>query len=229
MLTGLPPSVHGVFWKTSLSLKRRRVETPTVFSLLRSRGYATAAFFSKAKFSSLQQAGSLDYWQAPGRWFGYWPASGTEQDIEKYLRAEQPDFLFVHLADPDHAGHHSGWMSAQYGEAIRVVDRAIAGVIISAEQAFGAGNFTLIVTADHGGHDRHHGTSAPEDMTIPWIAWGQGVRPGRLTDHVNTVDTASTILWLFGVPEPNNIAGHPVFAAFANPAPPAPRAQMKAK
>ncbi len=96
-------------------------------------------------------------------------------------------------------------------------------VIISAERAFGAGNFTLIVTADHGGHDRDHGTNDPEDMTIPWIAWGQRVRPGSLVHHVNTVDTASTILWLFGVPEPNNIAGHPVFAAFANDLPHLPK------
>ena len=52
-------------------------------------------------------------------------------------------------------------------------------------------------------------------MTIPWIAWGQGVRPGSLDNPpVRTMDTAATVLWLLGVPRPGDWAGEPVTRAF---------------
>ena len=32
--------------------------------------------------------------------------------------------------------------------------------------------YTVIITADHGGHDRMHGTDMAEDMTIPMFFIG---------------------------------------------------------
>ena len=73
------------------------------------------------------------------------------------------------------------------------------------------------LAADHGGHGHDHGSDDPRDVTIPWIAWGQGVTatgemPGA---SIRTVDTASTVLWLLGVAEPTDWQGAPVRAAFA--------------
>jgi arylsulfatase A-like enzyme len=214
MLTGQPPGVHGVLWNTNLALNRRPVTAPNVFGVLRSKGYATAAFFSKAKFGSLQRPGTLDYSQAPGGWFGHWSADRTVRDIEQYLAGQQPHLLFIHFGDTDRAGHGHGWMSARYGEAVQLVDSAIGRLLTIAEGRFGPHNFTLIVTADHGGHDRDHGSKDPRDMTIPWIVWGRGVKPGQLNQAVKTMDTASTVLWLFRVPEATNWAGEPVVEAF---------------
>jgi len=215
MLTGQPPDVHGVSWNTNAGLKKRSVGIPTVFGVLRNEGLVTAAFFSKSKFSSLQRPGSLDYSQAPGGWFGYWPADRTVRDIEQYLGHERPHLLFVHLGDPDHAGHDSGWMSSKYGEAVKRVDASIARLLTIAEKSFGSENFTVIVTADHGGHDRDHGSSDPRDVTIPWIAWGRGVSPAALARPVETVDTASTIVWLLGMKEQEAWAGKAVTEAFS--------------
>jgi predicted AlkP superfamily pyrophosphatase or phosphodiesterase len=214
MLTGQPPDVHGVMWNTNMSLQKRNVRIPTVFAVLRDEGYLTAAFFSKAKFGSLQRPGTLDYSQSPGGWFGYWPADRTLKDIERYLETERPHLLFVHLGDPDHVGHDSGWMSPKYGEAVKHIDASIARLMAAAERTFGAGNFTLLLTADHGGHDKNHGSSDPRDVTIPWIAWGRGVSPATLARPVETFDTAATVLWLFGVSQPDSWAGKPVSEAF---------------
>jgi len=214
MLTGLPPDAHGVLWNTNARFNQRNVRVPTVFGVLREEGYLTAAFFSKAKFGSLQQPGSLDYSQAPGGWFGYWPADRTMKDVESYLATEQPHLLFVHFGDPDHNGHDFGWMSKEYGTAVQRIDASIAKLIAAAEHSFGAGNFTVIVTADHGGHDRNHGSSDPRDVTIPWIAWGRGVNPAVLGRSVATFDTAATVLWLFGVDRPETWSGTSVTEAF---------------
>jgi predicted AlkP superfamily pyrophosphatase or phosphodiesterase len=214
MLTGEFPAEHGMHWNTNRTGSRGLVEVPTVFGVARARGYQTAAFFSKAKFQHLQQPGSLDYSQAPGGRYGGWSARRTMKDVEKYLAGAQPHLLFVHLREPDYAGHAFGWMTPAYGEAVRTADLAVAQLMTLSDRAFGPGAYTLIVTSDHGGHDFDHGSDDTRDVTIPWIAWGNGVQPGALGGRVQTVDTAATVLWLLGLHGQADWAGTPVTSAF---------------
>jgi predicted AlkP superfamily pyrophosphatase or phosphodiesterase len=217
MLSGEPPDEHGVLWNNVVSAKAGVVEFPTLFSVARAHGYRTAAFFSKAKFNALQRPGTLDYSQAPGGWFGKWSSSRTVGDVRAHLAEHKPNVLFVHLSDPDSAGHSSGWMSAAYGRAVREADSALADLLSSADEAYGKGNYSVIVTADHGGHDYGHGTSDPQDVTIPWIAWGRGVHSGTIGEDIETFDTAPTVLWLLGVEQPEDWDGSPVVDAFEEP------------
>jgi arylsulfatase A-like enzyme len=215
MLTGHLPERHGVLWNTVVTADASTIELPNVFGLARARGYTTAAFFSKPKFQPLQVEGTLDYSQAPGGLFGRWTGQRTVTDVAKYLEAGRPNLLFVHLADPDAAGHRSGWMTPAYGRAVQAADAEVSRLITVATKAFGAGNFSVIVTADHGGHESNHGSDDPRDVTIPWIAWGRGVKPGLLTpDTVRTMDTAATALWLLAIDRPADWTGQPVVDAF---------------
>jgi len=216
MLTGQPPEKHGVLWNNVATADTDSIDVPNVFGLARSRGYTTAAFFSKAKFQPLQVAGTLDYTQAPGGLFGRWSSQRTVSDVTAYLAGSSPNLLFVHLTDPDAAGHRSGWMTPAYGKAVLRADRAVSEVLTVASKTFGPGNFSLIVTADHGGHDSNHGSDDPRDVTIPWIAWGRGVKPGQLSpSSVRTMDTAATVLWLLSIERPTDWAGQPVTTAFS--------------
>jgi arylsulfatase A-like enzyme len=215
MLTGQPPEQHRVLWNNVATADADSIDLPNIFSVARAHGYSTAAFFSKAKFQPLQLEGTLDYSQAPGGWFGRWSSERTVSDVAKYLESARPNVLFVHLTDPDAAGHRAGWMTPDYGRAVLTADRGVNRLMGLADRAYGRGNFSLIVTADHGGHGTNHGSSDPRDVTIPWIAWGQGVKPGALTETtVRTMDTASTVLWLLAVAEPPDWAGQPVMEAY---------------
>lgn len=214
MLTGQPPERHGVLWNNVATADSDSIDLPNIFSVARAHGFSTAAFFSKAKFQPLQLAGTLDYSQAPGGLFGKWSSERTVSDVAEYLADAAPNVLFVHFTDPDAAGHQSGWMSPEYGRAVLRADAALQRLITLAEQTYGAGNFSLIVTADHGGHDTNHGSSDPRDVTIPWIAWGEGVKPGALQSEIRTMDTASTVLWLLGLTPPTGWAGESVTEAF---------------
>jgi predicted AlkP superfamily pyrophosphatase or phosphodiesterase len=215
MLTGEPPDRHGVLWNDALSDEPGTLEIPTIFSAARSRGYRTAAFFSKSKFSHLQVPGTLDYSQSPGGWFGRWSSSSTVDDVETHLSSAAPNLLFVHLTDPDAAGHSHGWMSREYGHGVLRADAALERLLRAADKAYGAGDYTLIVTADHGGNGRDHGTDNVFDVTIPWIAWGRGVMPGEIkAAPVQTMDTASTVLFILGLENPEGWAGVPVRRAF---------------
>jgi arylsulfatase A-like enzyme len=216
MLTGEGPEEHGISWNTNETHTHSHVAVPTVFALARERGLRTAAFFSKGKFNHLEVPGSLDYTQAPNG-NGRWSADRTVGDLERYLTLARPNLLFVHIGEPDYAGHFWGWMSWMYGRAVRTADAGVARVVAAADRAFGAGNYTFLLTADHGGHGRSHGSDRPENVTIPWIAWGEGVRGGtELPRGIRTMDTAGTALWLLGVDTPDGWSGAPVRSAFTD-------------
>ena len=56
---------------------------------------------------------------------------------------------------------------------------------------------------DHGGIGKGHGGVSPEEMIVPWVIKGPGIKKGfTITEANNTVNTASTVLRLFGVEQP---------------------------
>lgn len=60
-------------------------------------------------------------------------------------------------------------------------------------------HYNIIVTADHGGHDRTHGTDCAEDMTIPMFFWGDGFAQGVQMKNISLLDIAPTVASLMGV------------------------------
>lgn len=218
MLTGADLEQHGVTWNSEEMEVHGHVATPTIFAAAKQAGFHTAAFFSKAKFQHLAAPGTLDHADVPTDWPGKRSADRTIDVAEQYLDAHQPNLLFVHLGEPDFVGHLLGWMSVPYAWAVREADDELAELLETSDSVFGAGNYTVIVTSDHGGHGRDHGSADPRDVTIPWIAWGKGVTPGKVLDPgIRTMDTAATTLWLLGVPAPKGSVGKPVEAAFVVP------------
>src|SRR5208282_3898732 len=120
-----------------------------------------------------------------------------------YIIEQKPNLCFIHFTDTDDTGHRYGWGSPEQVRAFAEVDAALTKVLQAIRTAGIAEESVVVVTADHGGHRKTHGSRRPEDMTIPWIAWGRSVRPHyRITSPVNTCDTAATALWLLGVTVP---------------------------
>ena len=125
--------------------------------------------------------------------------------------------LFIHFATTDDMGHVYGWLSPEQLSVVFRADEAI-GELLAALDTYGLRDETLlIVTADHGGHDTTHGSSMPEDMTIPWIASGPGIQAGELTTLIHTMDTAATAAYALGLPIPAEWDGVPVLEAFGLP------------
>ena len=216
MLTGVDPMVHGITWNSDELPERGYVRVPTVFSLARDAGLRTAAFFGKSKLNHIHLPATLDHVQSFDERVSWRrPAQETARLVGQHLQSSRPNVLFVHLVEADQAGHTSGWMGRSYGRAVRQADAAVATILRHADRSFGRGRYTLIVTADHGGHGRTHGTDSADDTTIPWIAWGRGVRAGaELPFGIRTTDTAATVLWLLGLAVPSEWTGHPVAQAF---------------
>lgn len=111
----------------------------------------------------------------------------TDLALDRIARSH-PDFVYLYLVDTDKDGHGSGWMTDKYLDTVR---RAIENVRRVYEAA--GDEYTIVVTADHGGHDRGHGTTMPEDMTIPMFFIGERFTPGKKLDGVTMLDITPTI------------------------------------
>ncbi len=228
MLTGVGVQKHQVTWN-EWDATRPKLAVPTIFQLAKARGLTTAMIAAKAKFITFREAGGLDTFIIPENA----KSDGIAAAAAELLKRTQPNLVFIHFADPDTAGHQYGVNSPEKIKALADCDRAL-GVIRTAIAAAGiADSSVVILTADHGGHDRSaeenedrvrrkqpyqpgtHGSADSADVIIPWIAWGKGVKPGfTITAPVVQYDTAATALWLLGVPVPESFWGRPVTSAF---------------
>lgn len=208
MLTGLSPSKHKVLWNDWDATKS--IKATTIFKLAKSNGLVTAMFVGKPKFKHLSLPGTVDRFDLPSH-----KCDKVAKAAAEYIVKKKPNLCFIHFADSDGAGHAHGWGSKQQIQSFADEDAALKVVIDSINQANIASSSVIILTADHGGHDRTHGTDKPDDMIIPWIIWGNGVKHGyEITAPITTYDTAATALWLLNLRLPKNLDGKPVVSAF---------------
>jgi arylsulfatase A-like enzyme len=108
-------------------------------------------------------------------------------------------------------------MSPHQLNAIHLADDAL-GMLLAELEARNLRQETLIlVTSDHGGTGREHGSDGSEDMTIPWVAAGPGISPKTLASPVHIMDTAATAAYALGLPIPAEWDGVPVYEAFGLP------------
>ena len=209
MITGVGPEKHGVKWN-SHSPEKGVVSVPTMFSEAKKSKLSTAMFSSKSKFAHFYIPGSLDCMVIPSGD----PATAAEMTAT-HIRRFKANLYLIHFGEPDAVGHGHGWGSPEQKASLARCDEAIGVIIKAIRDARIAGESVIIVTADHGGHDKTHGGLSDRDMEIPWIAWGAGVKKGfEITNAVTTYDTAATALWLLDVPIPNEWDGKPVTSAF---------------
>ena len=106
-------------------------------------------------------------------------------------------------------------MTVRQLQAVERVDEALGLLLKNLEDLQILNDSVMIVTADHGGHGRIHGTDDPRDMTIPWILWTPTIEIGReLTQPIRIYDTAATALAALGLAIPSDWPGIPVLEAF---------------
>ena len=174
-------------------------------------GGKSAMYYGWEPLRDVTRPGSLQW----ARYFNAYADEHTDgiltdsalECIEKY----HPDFVFLYMVETDEkGGHDSGWMTETY---LDYVSHAIDNVKRVYEAA--GDEYTIIVTADHGGHDRTHGTELPEDMTIPMFFLGKPFEPGKALENVSILDLAPTIAHIMGVPVPREWEGRAVPAPMA--------------
>lgn len=187
----VPPARHGI--TTNLYIPPARPLVGLI-ETLRTAGKRCAFVTSWDPLRDLSRPEQLHY-----SWFQEAPHtvdydSGVAAEALRVVRDEQFDFVFVYFGGVDGAGHLYGWLSPEQLAMLERIDTALGALVAAAPEAH------FVVHADHGGHERTHGTEMAEDMTIPWIAAGPRVKPGyAIAGLVSLLDTAPTVAHLLGV------------------------------
>ena len=193
----VPPTRHGVTSNTWMPMAR---PVPGLVEQAKGAGLRCAFFYNWEQLRNLSSPGNLvfSYYKATSR--TNMGDHTIAQQAAAYFNEEAPDFAFVYFGTVDETGHDHGWMSAEYLAQLERVDEALGLVLAALPEGS-----SLILQSDHGGHDRSHGTPAPEDMTIPWIVWGPSVKAGyTIQSEVSLLDTAPTLARLLEI-EPSSI------------------------
>ena len=165
-----------------------------LFEQIKAAGGESALFFGWEQIRDLGRPGTLKHSVFIEH------SSDKHTDVQltdaalKYIGEKHPDFVFLYLVQTDEAGHDTGWMSENYMAYLSTAIDCVKRVIDAAGE-----EYTVLITADHGGHDRTHGTTMPEDMVIPMMFCGEAFEPGKELQDVTMLDIAPTIAKLMQV------------------------------
>jgi len=216
LFLAVPPARHGVVTNVWAA---PQPPVPGLIEVVHQAGHpahgGTAVFYSWEPLRDLSVPGMLDF-----SYYHQLRDPEGERDLEigavaaAFIAEHRPALAFVYLGAADEVGHRHGWMSEPYLRAVHKADRAIGLVLEILRVPGGLDDTAIVVLADHGGHGFDHAAGTAEDVTIPWIASGPGVRRNhRIASAVSIVDTAPTIACLLGLAIPAEWSGRVVTEA----------------
>jgi len=175
MFTGLTPEESGKkdnSWYES----DEHVKAPTIFTLARSKGLATGYFYSKAKLGYLVNDAVKKH---------EFSEEYSIDDALDFIHRNTNTFVFLHISGLEYAGMEYGWMSKEYLSELSAIDRKLKPLFsaISANER----KYTIIITSDHGGHDKLHGTNHRDDYRVPLVVYSNykklpDIKEYRITD-----------------------------------------------
>jgi predicted AlkP superfamily pyrophosphatase or phosphodiesterase len=156
MLTGRSPDKSGKSdnqWQSGEPTIKGR----TIFNSAKQKGFQTGFFYSKQKLGFLVND-AVDVHRL-----------SREDAIdlaEAFVGKPGRHFVFLHVSGLDFVGPEYGWLSPEYIEELSYIDEYLTPLIrLVKEQK----NYVIIITSDHGGHDKIHGSQHPDDFRLPFV------------------------------------------------------------
>jgi predicted AlkP superfamily pyrophosphatase or phosphodiesterase len=214
MFHSVAPETHGIYGNTWHPMVDETI--PGIMDVVRQAGRKPSVYNTWEPLRDLARPGAL----FQSVYFNIYDTPPDVVDIRiSHLAAEgilrdPPDFAFLYLGMPDEIAHRHTWMSQPYLDSLALADQGLSHLLSKLEEAGLLEGTAFLVLSDHGGHEHSHGTDSPDDMTIPWILWGPGVRKGcEIKTPVNVIDTAPTIAHLLGLPIPPGWQGRVIHEA----------------
>ena len=181
MFTGLTPDENGKIdnhWQSGEPTIQRK----TIFDSAKRQGFQTGYFYSKEKLGYLV-SDAVDVHR--------WSREGAIDLAETFVRKPGRHFVFLHVSGLDFVGPEYGWLSAEYMEELSYIDDYLTPIIRSVKEQK---NYLIIITSDHAGHDKIHGTQHPDDYKLPFIAHSDIVKLKNIQNTRYSVAELKNIL-----------------------------------
>lgn len=210
MLTGATPAEHGM---RSNFAPRLGVQRESIFDVLdrhgrRGRLVGIAHLLDPFGEEVVRSVTSVQ------------PTSQIDDSLvaegRRVVEEEDPDLLVLQLLAADQLGHVRGVRSAEYLDQIAETDRHVGGFLRFLEESGRLDGASVILMADHG-QGRGiggHGHLDWGERPVPFVVWGEGAPPGRISREPRSVlELSATIARLLGVPQPEAARGRPLVPA----------------
>lgn len=197
MFHSVPPQRHGILSNDYIPQVH---SIKGLFERAADQGKCCSMYYGWEPLRDICRPGSLRY----SRYI--WAYAVENGDVELTKAAQKdideahPDLAFLYMVETDEkGGHDNGWMSDGYFYRLSTAFDCAWEMVEKY-----SGEYSVIITADHGGHDRGHGSDMPEDMTIPMFYIGKEFEKGKERNDLSILDltpTAANILGIFPSPE----------------------------
>ncbi|CAN5280273.1 hypothetical protein BH23BAC1_BH23BAC1_09750 [soil metagenome] len=219
MLMGASPMQHGITsndWERDdhqlIPVATGIEETfPSIFSVIKMQkpDAKTAAIYHWKGLGRLIERSVIDFD------FHGETEEVTAEKASEIIIEIKPQFTLIHLDHVDGAGHDHGHKTIQYYQSISRADSLI-GKIINATKKAGIFEKTIfIVSADHGGIGYGHGGETMDEVEIPFIISGPGIKKDyNILQATYVFDVASTVAHLMDLKQPQAWIGRPVQGSF---------------
>ena len=143
--------------------------------------------------------------------------SGAESvnKIGLYIKENRPIFTAVVFDEPDKTGHSKCWGSEAYYKKLYELDSFIS-VIKKAVIDAGIYNDTVFVlSSDHGGSFKTHGSNFASHRRIPLVVFGKGIKKGySIYGKPDILDIAPTMAAILGLNVPSEWEGQVLWEIF---------------
>ena len=191
MFHGVTPQRHGVTTNTFAPCAH---PVDGIFETVKKNGRRSSMHYGWEPLRDLSAPSTIQW----ADYVRYDTADDTDAQLTELcarrIHTSHPDFVFLYLVQTDAAGHQVGWMTQPYLDRIHGALNCVKRMV----EEFGS-EYSIIVTADHGGHGDDHGTDLAEDMTIPQFYIGPRFTAGKVLTGVSILDTAPTVAGLMGL------------------------------
>ncbi len=192
MAHSVTPQRHGILTNTYVPEVR---PVTRIFEKIKYAGGISSMFYGWEQLRDIARPGALKFASYIGSYMKESVDTTLSDEAIRCISENKPDFAFLYLVDTDDkGGHDCGWMSEEY---LRRVSIALDNV----KRIFDnfSDEYSIIIMSDHGGHDRSHGSTIPEDMIIPLFFYGKDFMAGELKEELSLLNIAPTIAKLMGI------------------------------
>lgn len=196
MTHSVTPQRHGILSNTYVP-EVRPVEG--LFEKIKQAGGVSAMFYGWEPLRDIATPGALKFSTYINAYVKESSDTVLTDEALRVILTDKPDFVFLYMVETDEkGGHDHGWMSEEYLRRISIAIDNVRRVIETVGE-----EYAVIIMADHGGHDRSHGSTCEEDMTVPFFFLGKEFAAGRVVEGLSLLDIAPTVAAVMGfAPDP---------------------------